>query len=304
MQYKTIALELIQEQPELYEQLRSSKRLLPAMDAYAIELKASHEAWKDQLGQAKPGSDPSQIASEAMELAIQELQGPFALRVAGGRSGAAVARRGDEFPPPTYAARVRPARGQPPLPMFGPPPRQPPPPRRPPSRIPPAIPFLPAPAPPGPSSATLQPQPPAATGQTAFTTMIFQRVNLPFLRCAGTGGTMPPVGKRPAWRLLLAPGKAPAGGAGTGRRRPHHGRNRHDHRTARHRQRRESQGPRHPRRHPHPASRSSRSTARPPPMSGRRSPASAASGPWPCRSFPIRSPAATRTPAGRPSATS
>ena len=74
MQYKTIALGLIQEQPALYERLRSSKRLLPAMDAYAIELKASHEAWKEQLGQARPVSDPSQIASEAMELAIKELQ--------------------------------------------------------------------------------------------------------------------------------------------------------------------------------------------------------------------------------------
>lgn len=73
MQYKTIVLELIQEQPELYEQLRSSKRLLTAMDAYATELKASHEAWKDQLSQARPASDPSQIASEAMEMAVQEI---------------------------------------------------------------------------------------------------------------------------------------------------------------------------------------------------------------------------------------
>lgn len=72
--YKTIALELIQGQPELYEQLRSSKRLLPAMDAYAIELKAIHEAWKDRLSQANPGRDPSQIGSEAMEVAIAELQ--------------------------------------------------------------------------------------------------------------------------------------------------------------------------------------------------------------------------------------
>ena len=37
MLYKTITLELLQEQPELYEQLRSSKRLLPAMDAYASD---------------------------------------------------------------------------------------------------------------------------------------------------------------------------------------------------------------------------------------------------------------------------
>ena len=74
MNYKTITLGLIQEQPDLYERLRSSKRLLPAMDAYAIELKASHEDWKDRLSQARPGSDPSQVSSEAMELAIEQMQ--------------------------------------------------------------------------------------------------------------------------------------------------------------------------------------------------------------------------------------
>jgi len=45
MQYKTIALELLQEQPGFYERLRSGKLLLTAMDAYAIDLKASHETW-------------------------------------------------------------------------------------------------------------------------------------------------------------------------------------------------------------------------------------------------------------------
>jgi hypothetical protein len=74
MHYRTISLALIQENPALYEQLRSSKRLLPAMDAYAIELKAIHEAWIAQLNQARPGSDPRQVASEALELAIEELQ--------------------------------------------------------------------------------------------------------------------------------------------------------------------------------------------------------------------------------------
>jgi hypothetical protein len=74
MHYKTIALQLIQERPELYEQLRSGKMLLTAMDAYAIELKASHEHWKEQLGRAKPGRDPRQISSEALELAIEDLQ--------------------------------------------------------------------------------------------------------------------------------------------------------------------------------------------------------------------------------------
>ena len=49
MHYKTITLELIQDLPELYEHLRSGKRLLPAMDTYAIELQASHEAWKGTI---------------------------------------------------------------------------------------------------------------------------------------------------------------------------------------------------------------------------------------------------------------
>ena len=74
MQYKSMSLSLIQENLELYEQLRSSKRLLPAMDAYAVDLKAGHEAWKDQLGRTRPGSDPSQIASEALEIALKDLE--------------------------------------------------------------------------------------------------------------------------------------------------------------------------------------------------------------------------------------
>ena len=49
MQYKTIALELIQENSALYEKLRAGKMLLTAMDAYAIDLKAAHEKWKERL---------------------------------------------------------------------------------------------------------------------------------------------------------------------------------------------------------------------------------------------------------------
>jgi|SRR5579863_6849549 len=74
MLYKTIVLELLQQQTELHEQLRLTRRLKPTLETCARELKASHEAWKDQLSQARPGSDPIQIASEALELAVQELQ--------------------------------------------------------------------------------------------------------------------------------------------------------------------------------------------------------------------------------------
>jgi hypothetical protein len=73
-QYKTIALTLIQDCPERYERLRSTKRPLTAMDAYALDLKNSHERWKEEIARKRPGSDPSQISSEALELAIEDLR--------------------------------------------------------------------------------------------------------------------------------------------------------------------------------------------------------------------------------------
>jgi hypothetical protein len=74
MQYKTIILELLEQRPQMHQELRGSRKLLPALELYARELKEDHEAWKDRLLQAKPGSDPSQIASEAMELALKDLE--------------------------------------------------------------------------------------------------------------------------------------------------------------------------------------------------------------------------------------
>jgi len=74
MQYKTIVLELLKERTELHEQLRLTRRLLPTLETCARQLKTSHETWKETLTEANPGSDPSQIASEAMEMAIKELE--------------------------------------------------------------------------------------------------------------------------------------------------------------------------------------------------------------------------------------
>lgn len=74
MDYKIIVLELIQYQPQLHEQLRKERRLLAAMECYAGELKDLHESWKQRLAETRPGSDPSQITSEALEIALQELQ--------------------------------------------------------------------------------------------------------------------------------------------------------------------------------------------------------------------------------------
>jgi hypothetical protein len=74
MQYKTIILELLQQRPEMHEQLRKERKLLTTLEFFAKALKESHEAWKEQLASANPGSDPSQISSEALEMALKELE--------------------------------------------------------------------------------------------------------------------------------------------------------------------------------------------------------------------------------------
>ena len=73
MQYKTIVLELVRERTELHEQLRQARQLLPTLESLAGKLKMSHDTWTAMLAQAKPESDPSQIASEALEMAVKDL---------------------------------------------------------------------------------------------------------------------------------------------------------------------------------------------------------------------------------------
>lgn len=74
MQYKTIVLEMLKERTELHEQLKKERKLLTEMERYARELKAGHEAWKAQLLQDRPGSEASQISSEAFEMALKDLE--------------------------------------------------------------------------------------------------------------------------------------------------------------------------------------------------------------------------------------
>ena len=75
MHYKTIVLGLMEEQyPALYEKLRKERLLLKALDHYAPALKRHHDSWMDRLSIKRPDSDPIQIASEALELAIQDLR--------------------------------------------------------------------------------------------------------------------------------------------------------------------------------------------------------------------------------------
>jgi len=74
MLYKTMVLELLHQRREMQEQLRRTGSLLTTLERYAKELKTRHEAWKEALSQTKPGSDPNLIASEALEIALKEVE--------------------------------------------------------------------------------------------------------------------------------------------------------------------------------------------------------------------------------------
>jgi chromosome segregation ATPase len=74
MLYKTMVLELLHQRREMEDQLRRTGSLLTTLERYAKELKTRHEAWKKALSQTRPGSDPNLIASEALEMALKELE--------------------------------------------------------------------------------------------------------------------------------------------------------------------------------------------------------------------------------------
>jgi hypothetical protein len=75
MHYKTIVLGLMEEQyPLLYEKLRKERLLLKALDLYGADLKTRHDYWTDRLSLKRPDSDPIQISSEALEMALQDLR--------------------------------------------------------------------------------------------------------------------------------------------------------------------------------------------------------------------------------------
>jgi hypothetical protein len=74
MQYKTIIHELLPQYPTLYERLRQNRQMLAALDQYALSLKTRHQAWINELAVNRPGSHPTQLSSEALELALEETQ--------------------------------------------------------------------------------------------------------------------------------------------------------------------------------------------------------------------------------------
>ena len=76
MLYKTIVLGLLEGQPQLHEQLRLSRRLLSTLERMAADLRDRHADWTRALARNRPGSTPGQLAAEALELAIRDLEFP------------------------------------------------------------------------------------------------------------------------------------------------------------------------------------------------------------------------------------
>jgi hypothetical protein len=74
MLYKTITLQLLQQQHQLYDQLCRERKLLPTLDLYATQLRNHYLALKETLARLYPGSEESRIASQAREIALQELE--------------------------------------------------------------------------------------------------------------------------------------------------------------------------------------------------------------------------------------
>lgn len=72
--YKTIVLELLQDRPALHEQLRANGTLMESMEQLAVAFRACHLQRMKELQAAMPGSNSTQLSSEALEMALQELE--------------------------------------------------------------------------------------------------------------------------------------------------------------------------------------------------------------------------------------
>ena len=74
MQYKTIVMELLEQNPELHNHLKQNRKLLETIDTMALELKLRREQTIAELAEQQPDVEYSVICSQATEIAIAELQ--------------------------------------------------------------------------------------------------------------------------------------------------------------------------------------------------------------------------------------
>ena len=74
MHYKTIVLELLEQQPALHAELRSSGSLLSTMNQLAAVLRDLHLQTLADLRTARPSESQPLLSSEALELAVHDLR--------------------------------------------------------------------------------------------------------------------------------------------------------------------------------------------------------------------------------------
>ncbi|MEZ6063990.1 MAG: hypothetical protein R3C19_26900 [Planctomycetaceae bacterium] len=74
MRYKTIVLELIGLRPRHHERLACSGRLTSTLEELAMQLRGRHLELIDKLRRVRPESADVQLSSEAMEIAVHELE--------------------------------------------------------------------------------------------------------------------------------------------------------------------------------------------------------------------------------------
>jgi hypothetical protein len=74
MKYKTIILELLEQNPDLYRRLKRNRQVRQTMDRLAVDLQRRHLELRSYLQQSQPGAGSSELSSQAMEMAIAELR--------------------------------------------------------------------------------------------------------------------------------------------------------------------------------------------------------------------------------------
>lgn len=74
MQYKTIILELIQQNEPLHDRLRSQRNLLATVDRLAAQLKADHETYLNEMTMQEPAASRPAVSQQAFEMAIKEAE--------------------------------------------------------------------------------------------------------------------------------------------------------------------------------------------------------------------------------------
>ena len=93
MQYKTIVLELLQQRPEMHEQLRQNRKLLPTLEALRQGTEGQPRSLEGNSLPGEAGQRPEPDRERGTGNGPQGTGGSFALRVSAGRDGTAFARR-------------------------------------------------------------------------------------------------------------------------------------------------------------------------------------------------------------------